>query len=158
MENQIGCGCEGSRNRYPAPLERLDQRNVFFAKSKAAEICLAFTSAIDRAVRLEKGMGSRVAHSPGERHSQHLAYLEQLLKRGYNPSEPRDLHGRWTTDGSGTNSQEQPQQQTVASNDRHSLCAERCMHLLERRLPEPGSDRNYWDYQKCYSACMRESL
>jgi hypothetical protein len=157
MENHAGCGCEGSGNHCPAPLERLDQQNIFFAKSKAAEVCLAFTSAIDHAVRLEKGLGNRAPRSAEERHSQHLAYLEQLLNRGYNPSEPRDWHGRWTTDGSATNSQEQPQQQTFASNDRHSLCVERCMHLLELRRLEPGSDRNYWDYQKCYGACMRES-
>lgn len=156
MENQTACGCERSRERQPPSLERFDQRNVFFAKSKAAEICVAFTSAIDYAIRLEKRM-PRAIRSPGDRPSQHLAYLEQFLKRGYNSFEPRDWHGRWTTDGSAANGEERPQQQTVASDDRHGLCVERCMYLLERRKLDPGSDRNYWDYQKCYGACMREA-
>lgn len=157
MENQIVCACEDSSTLLPMPLARVDQRNVLFATSKAAQICVAFTSVIDRAVRLEKETVKRAPRSPRERRSQHLAYLERLLKHGYNPDEPRDWRGRWTTGGSTANGQAQSQLQTVASNDRHSLCAERCMHLLERRILEPGSDRNYWDYQKCYGACMRES-
>jgi len=156
MENQTSCGCDRSLNDHLVSLRPLDQRNVFFANNEAAEICAAFTSAIDHAVRLQKGMPQAVL-SQGERRSQHLAYLEQVLKRGYNPSEPRDWRGRWTTDGSAVNSQDNSQHRTVAGDDRHALCAERCMHLLERRLPAPGSDRNYWDYQKCYGECIRES-
>jgi hypothetical protein len=132
MENQTDCGCQSSSPHRPAPLERLDQRNVFFAKSNGAEICVAFTSTIDLAVRLEKGTARREPRSPGERRRQHMAYLERLLKRGYNPDEPRDWHGRWTTGGSADNDRAQPQQQViVAGDDRHSLCAERCFHLLE---------------------------
>jgi len=85
-----------------------------------------------------------------------LAIAEALAKAGYDPDEPRDEHGRWTSEGGGGDSNQAPQGQLAADPDRRALCVERCYRILLRPKRLYPGDRNQWDYLKCYDACMRE--
>lgn len=81
----------------------------------------------------------------------------------YSPDQPRDERGRWT-DGDGTqDSNGAPLIQNILARaeklDRtgspadYAKCVNLCFPILER-FSRPGSDRNYWDFQKCMNACL----
>ncbi len=58
----------------------------------------------------------------------------------FDPNQPRDDHGRWTSGGE------------VAS--KQSDCTDSCLHLLEKPKRWPGDDKNTMDFKKCYNNCM----
>ena|SRR5215469_7546990 len=76
-----------------------------------------------------------------------LAKAATFVKANFNPDEPRDWHGRWTTEGGDTQIAETRQ-------ERKNRCIEQCWRILERWLPRPGSDRNTWDFHQCVNDCM----
>jgi hypothetical protein len=92
------------------------------------------------------------ASSPIDLNDEQMARLAKaatIVKAGYNPNEPRDWHGRWTTEGNTADTQ-------VAATrhlDRKSQCIDECYRILERWEP-PGSDRKTWDFHNCVNECM----
>ena len=83
----------------------------------------------------------------------HLALFEK-----YNPDQPRDWHGRWTTDGDGRALPGRPADgtQTAGRVDSLSLCIERCWQILERVKPYRSSNKNEFDFRKCVNDCREQ--
>lgn len=84
----------------------------------------------------------------------------------YNPDEPRDWRGRWTTDdGAGgspaTHEQRVPTETPVEHSDQqivgdprlYELCMQRCYMILEAPKIDPATDRNQYGYYKCQAEC-----
>jgi hypothetical protein len=81
-----------------------------------------------------------------------LAKVARVVKANFNPDEPRDSHGRWTTEGSADGTQVAERRQ-----DRKDRCIDECWRILERWVPEAGSDRNTWDFHQCVNDCMERA-
>jgi hypothetical protein len=81
-----------------------------------------------------------------------LALVAPFINANFNPEEPRDAHGRWTTEGGEADIEE-----AATRSERKSLCIERCYQILERPRPWRGSDINYWAFQRCVAECMAEA-
>ena len=95
------------------------------------------------------------------------------LARKYSPDQPRvpagnPDGGQWTDGGgaSATGVEDALIQEILAkaSNLRfagspadYRECVKLCYPLLER-FSAPGSDKNYWDFQKCLNACLKRGL
>jgi len=84
-----------------------------------------------------------------------LIGADRLLKANFNPDEPRDERGRWTSDGR-LDSRESPtstagRQIAESDQERHNRCVQECLHLL----PSPTGDLQHMEYHKCYGECMR---
>lgn len=88
----------------------------------------------------------------------------QSMERKYSPDQPRDDHGRWTDEGGGgaQGSSTSLIQDILARAEKLGLtgspadyakCVNLCYPILER-FSRPGSDRNYWNFQKCMNACL----
>lgn len=101
----------------------------------------------------------------------------ELYERKYSPDQPRDYHGRWTSEGGEADSKPTPssadgdattgrdngadveellaeaKQIVAAGGANYDYCVNKCFHLLERFQPL-GSDRNQWDFHKCLNACL----
>jgi len=75
-------------------------------------------------------------------------------KAGYNPDEPRDDQGRWTTGGFDEGDNTLPEQPTAIDRARHEVCVERCHQILERPKRLFPGDLNEFAFRKCYYACM----
>lgn len=96
----------------------------------------------------------------------------QALERHYSPSQPRvpagnPDGGEWTG-GTGRNTSDGAFRKIVETarhlrlssanpNDRQR-CLELCVPLLERPPQQPGSDINYWDFQKCMNECLGKNI
>lgn len=88
-----------------------------------------------------------------------------LLEQRYRPDQPRipagnPDGGQWTDDGT---SDVQSRisvaiAQTLSGQPpSYNECLNLCYPLLERP-GRVGSDRNYWDFQKCMNACLGRNL
>ncbi len=91
-----------------------------------------------------------------------------LCERKYSPDQPRDYHGRWTSEGGNNEDESKPIPQGAADTQEilaqsrqlaasgqptYEKCLDICVPLLERFQPA-GSDRNTWDFHKCMNACL----
>ena len=101
-----------------------------------------------------------------------LDVLIQELERRYDPDQPRVPAGRsgggqWTSQGAiaphGASFTEivatarELRLSAINPNDRFR-CNELCLPLLERPSPGPGSDKNYWAFQKCLNECLGKNI
>jgi len=85
--------------------------------------------------------------------------LSRLAK--YNPDEPRDARGRWTTNGvdgqesANDTSTGDGQQEAAADPALHELCMNRCYMLLEAPKIRRDSDVNKYAFLQCKAECDR---
>lgn len=97
------------------------------------------------------------------------------LARKYSPDQPRvpagsgRESGQWTGgDASGPQGANEntlmqdilataSNLQLIGSPADYRECVKLCYPLLER-FSAPGSDRNYWDFQKCLNVCLKRGL
>jgi hypothetical protein len=98
------------------------------------------------------------------------------LARKYSPDQPRvpagnPDGGQWTDGGGIAVDTGQPDSdglvkgilarasrlRLAASPADYRECVKLCYPLLER-FASPGSDKNYWDFQKCLNACLKRGL
>jgi len=77
-----------------------------------------------------------------------LAKAAPFIKANFDPDEPRDWHGRWSTDGDAADTQV-----AESRSERKSRCISECNYILLRPLLGPGDDTRYGDFQRCINEC-----
>jgi hypothetical protein len=91
----------------------------------------------------------------GELESEQVAQLASaatIVKAGYNPDEPRDWHGRWTTGGDTADTQV-----AETKSERKNRCIDQCWGILLLKKPYRCSDTNLVEFQRCVDDCMKEA-
>lgn len=91
-------------------------------------------------------------------------YWPNASKAGFDPDQPRDELGQWTSDGSALAEDttvdsilDFAEKIAVSGSSRsYNECLDICYPLLERFKPL-GSDRNQWDFIKCMNACLKRN-
>jgi hypothetical protein len=82
-----------------------------------------------------------------------------LLQVKYDPNQPRDEIGRWTSEGGDALTQKilaiAKQMKLAASPASYQKCLSICSPILERPKPYRWSDINRYDFIRCMSACMQ---
>ena len=92
---------------------------------------------------------------------------ERMVK--YDPNEPRDDQGRWTSGpggGSGTDNNSGNQEKQISrknsnvpklvmttNKETHKQCVQECLHLI----PSPSGDLQASEYHKCFQECLQSS-
>ena len=94
------------------------------------------------------------AVSPTDLDDEQLAKLSKapITKSGYNPDEPRDWHGRWTTGGDTADTQI-----AETRSERKNRCIDQGWGILLLKKPYRWSDINRIEFQRCVDDCMKES-
>lgn len=86
------------------------------------------------------------------------AFERLALIAKYNPDQPRDWHGRWTTEGNDRDGPDQPASRIEIAGrvDSLSFCIERCWQILERPKPYRSSNKNEFDFRRCVNDCREQ--